>query len=105
MFVSIYSDGGENRSEFGMRINSILFTILATSKLNDESFYDILCGASGDGRPAAEIMHNPASLGWRMQSVLAAHPRCMPASVFHGRPTHGLDHHGRGSCARPVTSA
>lgn len=32
-----------------MRINSILFIILATSKLNDESFYDILCGASGDG--------------------------------------------------------
>lgn len=49
MFGSIHSDSGGNRSELGMRINSILFTILATSNLNDESFYDTPCGASGDG--------------------------------------------------------
>ena len=38
-FVSIRSDGGGNRSKDGMRVNSILFTICATCKVQKKSLY------------------------------------------------------------------
>ncbi|MCE2509309.1 MAG: hypothetical protein J4G04_08505 [Nitrosopumilaceae archaeon] len=38
-FVSIRSDGGGNRSEEGMRVNSILFSICATCRVQEKSFY------------------------------------------------------------------
>ena len=41
-FVSIRSDGGGNRSEEGMRVNSILFTICATCRVQKKSFYRCL---------------------------------------------------------------
>ena len=38
-FVSIRSDGGGNRSEEGMRVSSILFSIYATCRVQKKSFY------------------------------------------------------------------
>ena len=38
-FVSIRGDGGGNRSEEGMRVNSILFSIYATCRVQKKSFY------------------------------------------------------------------
>ena len=49
-FVAIRSDGGGNRSVDGMKANSVLFTIMATDRLNGASFFDHLVRASsGDG--------------------------------------------------------
>ena len=44
-------DGGGNRTEKGMKANSILFTIKLTDKINGRSFYDHMmhaASASGD---------------------------------------------------------
>ena len=44
-------DGGRNRTEKGMRANSILFTIKLNGKINGRSFYDHMiraASASGD---------------------------------------------------------
>ena len=38
-FVSIRGDGGGNRSEEGMRVNSILFSVYATCRVQKKSFY------------------------------------------------------------------
>ena len=49
-FVAIRSDGGGNRSADGMEANSVLFTIMATDRINGASFFDHLVRASsGDG--------------------------------------------------------
>ena len=49
-FVAIRSDGGGNRSADGMEANSVLFTIMATDRINGTSFFDHLVRASsGDG--------------------------------------------------------
>ena len=48
-FVAIRSDGGGNRSQKGMDANSILFTLLATDRINANSFFDHLVrSSSGD---------------------------------------------------------
>ena len=49
MLKCILNDGGGNRSERGMHASSVLFSVLATCKLNGTSFYDVLCAAAGDG--------------------------------------------------------
>lgn len=41
-FVAIRSDGGGNRSEEGMRVNSILFTVCATCRVQKSSLYRCL---------------------------------------------------------------
>ena len=50
--VCVRGDGGGNRTEKGMRANSILFTIKLTDKINGKSFYDHMIhaatSASGD---------------------------------------------------------
>ena len=49
--VCVRGDGGGNRTEKGMRANSILFTIKLTDKINERSFYDHMiraASASGD---------------------------------------------------------
>ena len=49
--VCVRGDGGGNRTEKGMRANSILFTIKLTDKINGRSFYDHMiraASASGD---------------------------------------------------------
>ena len=49
--VCVRGDGGGNRTEKGMRANSILFTIKLTDKINGRSFYDHMiraAPASGD---------------------------------------------------------
>ena len=49
--VCVRGDGGENRTEKGMKANSILFTIKLTDKINGRSFYDHMmhaASASGD---------------------------------------------------------
>ena len=49
--VCVRSDGGGNRTEKGMKTNSILFTIKLTDKINMKSFYDHMIRAasvSGD---------------------------------------------------------
>ena len=49
--VCVRGDGGGNRTEKGMRANSILFTIKLTDKINMRSFYDHIiraAAASGD---------------------------------------------------------
>ena len=38
-FVSIRGDGGGNRSEEGMRVNSILFSVYVTCRVQKKSFY------------------------------------------------------------------
>ncbi len=49
-FVAVRSDGGGNRSRKGMDANSILFTLLATDRINKDSFFDHLVrSSSGDG--------------------------------------------------------
>ena len=48
-FVSIRHDGGGNRSATGMEANSTLFTILATSKIQNTVFYDILQNSYSPG--------------------------------------------------------
>ena len=49
-FVSIRDDGGGNRSPEGMEANSILFTVYATSKVINTSFFEeIIRYSSGDG--------------------------------------------------------
>ena len=45
-FVAIRSDGGGNRSQKGMDANSILFTLLATDRINGNSFFDHLVRSS-----------------------------------------------------------
>ena len=48
--VCVRGDGGGNRTEKGMRANSILFTIKLTDKINMKSFYDhIIRAASASG--------------------------------------------------------
>ena len=48
--VCVRGDGGGNRTEKGMRANSILFTIKLTDKINGRSFYDhIIRAASASG--------------------------------------------------------
>ena len=49
--VCVRGDGGGNRTEKGMRANSILFTIKLNGKINGRSFYDHMiraASASGD---------------------------------------------------------
>ena len=49
--VCVRGDGGGNRTEKGMKANSILFTIKLTDKINGRSFYDHMiraASASGD---------------------------------------------------------
>ena len=49
--VCVRGDGEENRTEKGMKANSILFTIKLTDKINGRSFYDHMmhaASASGD---------------------------------------------------------
>ena len=49
-FVAVRSDGGENRTQKGMDVNSIIFTIYATDWINGNSFFDhLVTSASGDG--------------------------------------------------------
>ena len=49
-FAVIRSDGGGNHSADGMKVNSGLFTIMATDRINGVSFFDHLVRASsGDG--------------------------------------------------------
>ena len=49
-FVAIRNDGGGNRSADGMKANSVLFTIMATDRINGASFFDHLVRASsGNG--------------------------------------------------------
>ena len=49
-FVAIRNDDGGNRSANGMKANSVLFTIMATDRVNGASFFDHLVRASsGDG--------------------------------------------------------
>ena len=48
--VCVRGDGGGNRTEKGMRANSILFTIKLTDKINGRSFYDhVIRAASASG--------------------------------------------------------
>ena len=55
--VCVRDDGGGNRSERGMRANSILFTAMATDLLNDVSFFDhIVEAASGDRIKLSEAL-------------------------------------------------
>lgn len=49
-FTSIKNDGSGNRSEKGMDANSILFTVLATDKINGNSFFDHLNHSSSGDR-------------------------------------------------------
>ena len=44
--VCVRGDGGGNRTEKGMRANSILFTIKLTDKTNGRNFYDHMMRAS-----------------------------------------------------------
>ena len=44
--VCVRGDGGGNRTEKGMRANSILFTIKLTDKINGKSFYDYMMRAA-----------------------------------------------------------
>ena len=51
VMVCVRGDGGGNRTEKGMKTNSILFTIKLTDKINMKSFYDHMIRAasvSGD---------------------------------------------------------
>ena len=49
-FVAIRNDGGGNRSADGIEANPVLFTIMATDRINGASFFDHLVRASsGDG--------------------------------------------------------
>ena len=49
-FVAVRSDGGGNRTQNGMGANSVLFTIMATDRINGNSFFDrLMVSASGDG--------------------------------------------------------
>ena len=55
--VCVRDDGGGNRSEKGMKANSILFTAMATDLLNDVSFFDhIVEAASGDRTRISEVL-------------------------------------------------
>ena len=48
--MAIRNDGGGNRSADGMKANSVLFTIMATDRINGASFFDHLVRvSSGDG--------------------------------------------------------
>ena len=49
-FVAVRSDGGGNRTQRGMDANSVLFTVLATDRINKKSLFGHLTrSASGDG--------------------------------------------------------
>ena len=55
--VCVRDDGGGNRSEKGMKANSILLAAMATDLLNDVSFFDhIVEAASGDRTRISEML-------------------------------------------------
>ena len=55
--VCVRDDGGGNRSEKGMKVNSILLAAMATDLLNDASFFDhIVEAASGDRTRISEML-------------------------------------------------
>ena len=48
--MAIRNDGGGDRSSDGVEANSVLFTIMATDRINGASLFDHLVRASsGDG--------------------------------------------------------
>ena len=46
-FAAARNDGGGNRSSRGSEANSVLFTIYATCKVRDASFYDVMLNSPG----------------------------------------------------------
>ena len=55
--VAVRDDGGGNRSEKGMRANSILFTAMSTDRINGLGFFDhIVQAASGDRTKLSEAL-------------------------------------------------
>ena len=55
--VAVRDDGGGNRSEKGMRANSILFTVMSTDRINGLSFFDhIVQATSGDRTKLSEAL-------------------------------------------------